>query len=83
MTQTGSKNIAFKVNAYFKENWGSPFIVGFMLLFFSAAVSLSIGFPFLAGSIAVYAFCALVIGIALQGVCYVKYRKKVGEVDET
>ena len=35
--------IMLKVKGYIKENWGSPFIVGFMLLLVVGAVSLSAG----------------------------------------
>jgi len=77
MAQTGFDKIPVKLKGYVKENWGSPFIVGFMLLLVSAAVSLSEGLSSLADGIAVYAFYALIVGVILQLVCFVNYRDKV------
>jgi heme/copper-type cytochrome/quinol oxidase subunit 4 len=68
-----------KVIGYVKENWGSPFIVGFMLLLLSAAFSLSAGLSSSADIIAVCGYYALVVGIVLQLVCFLKNRKKVGD----
>jgi hypothetical protein len=47
-----------------------------MLLLLAAAVSLSLGLPYLADAIAVYAYYALVAGVVLQLACFLKYRKK-------
>lgn len=58
---------------YLKENWGAPFVIGFMLLLITSAVELSIGQTDAANGIAVYAFYALVLGVALQIASYVKY----------
>ena len=77
MAQTGLDKIAVKIKGNVKENWGSPFIVGFILLLVSAAVSLSEGLSYLADGIAVYAYYALTVGVLLQLVCFVKYREKV------
>ena len=79
MTQTGFNKIMVKVKGHVKENWGSPFTVGFMLLLLSAAVSLSAALSSLADATAVYAYYTLVVGVVLQLVCFLKYRKKVGE----
>jgi hypothetical protein len=65
-----------KAKGYVKENWGSPFILAFMLLLLGAAISLSIGLQYTADSIAVYAFYALVIGVVLQLASFLKYRQK-------
>ena len=65
-----------KVKGYVKENWGSPFIVGFMLLLIVAAVSLSAGLSSLADTVAVYAYYALVAGVFLQLASFLKYRGK-------
>jgi hypothetical protein len=81
MTQNCSSKIMVKVKGYVKENWGSPFIAGFMLLLLSAAVSLSLGLSYLADAIAVYAYYALVAGVILQLACFLKYRKKVSEAE--
>ena len=76
MTQNGLNKIMIKVKIYIKENWGSPFIVGFMLLLVVAAVSLSAGWSSLADTVAVYAYYALVAGVFLQLACFLKYRRK-------
>jgi len=76
MTQNGLNKIMIKVKIYIKENWGSPFIVGFMLLLVVAAVSLSAGWSSLADTVAVYAYYALVAGVFLQLACFQKYRGK-------
>ena len=78
MTQTGYSKIMVKVKGYVKENWGSPFIVGFMLLLLTAAVPLSAGLS-LADAIAVYVYYALVVGVVLQLACFLRYRKKIVE----
>ncbi len=76
MTQFGFNKIMLKVKGYVKENWGSPFIVGFMLLLVVAAVSLSAGLSSLANTVAVYAYYALVAGVFLQLASFLKYRGK-------
>jgi hypothetical protein len=82
MTQVDLTMIMLKVKGYVKENWGSPFIGGFMLFLFVTAVCLSAGFASLADTLAVYAFYALVIGVFLQLASFLKYRGKTGdEVD--
>jgi len=74
MTQIGLDNIMLRVKGYVKENWGSPFIFGFMLLLIVAAVSLSAGFASLADTVAVYAFYTLAAGVILQLASFLKYR---------
>ena len=64
------------IKRYFKENWGAPLIVGFMLLLIVAAVSLSIGLSSLADAVAIYAYYSLAVGVVLQLVCFLKYREK-------
>ena len=77
MKQTEYNKFQFKAKNYVKQNWGAPFIVGFMLLLFgTAAFSLDSGLSSLADDVAVYAFYALVLGVVLQLVCFIKYRKK-------
>jgi len=77
VTQFGFSTICPKIKGYVKENWGSPFMVGFMLLLIIAAVSLSAGFSLLANDSAIYAFYSLIIGVVLQLICFVKEQKKV------
>jgi hypothetical protein len=76
MTQIGFNKIMLKVKGYVKENWGSPFIVGFMLLLIVAVVSLSASLSSLADTVAVYAYYALVAGVFLQLASFLKYRGK-------
>ena len=76
MIQIGFNKIMIKVKGYVKENWGSPFILGFMLLLIAAAVSLSTGLSSLADTVAVYAYYALVAGVFLQFASFLKYRGK-------
>lgn len=64
------------VRGYVKENWGAPFIVGFIALLLAAAGSLLMGFSVLADEVGVYAYYALVVGVVLQLVCFWKYRNK-------
>jgi hypothetical protein len=73
LNKNGFNKVIHKAEHYVKENWGSPFIIGFMALLFSAAFSLSTGLSSLADTMAVYAFCALAIGVFLQLVCFLKY----------
>ena len=65
--------ISSRLRGYLKENWGSPFILAFMVLLTAAAGYLCVGLEETANEIAVYAYYALVIGVALQLVCYLKY----------
>jgi hypothetical protein len=62
-----------KVKRYVKKNWGSPFIAGFLFLLIGAAVSTSAGLSSLANTLAVYTFYALIGGVILQLICYLKY----------
>jgi hypothetical protein len=76
MTPFGFNKMVLKVKEYVKENWGSPFIIGFMFLLSAAAVSLSAGLASLANTVAVYAYYALVAGVFLQLASFMKYRGK-------
>jgi hypothetical protein len=81
MNQIGFNNITLKLKSYVKENWGSPFIVGFIIFLITAAVSLSVGLSSIANAVSIYAYYALVAGIFLQIVCFVKHRRiSVSEV---
>jgi hypothetical protein len=74
--QINLSNFQTKFSDYFKQNWGSPFIVAFILLLLTAAVLLSAGSANWAEEVALYAYYTLVAGVVLQIVCFVKYRKK-------
>jgi heme/copper-type cytochrome/quinol oxidase subunit 4 len=76
MNQIGFDKIMIKVKSYVRKNWGSPFILGFMLLLIAVAVSLSAGLSSLADTVAVYAYYALAAGVFLQLASFLKYRGK-------
>ena len=76
------RRISLRVKEYVKENWGAPFIVGFMALLIVAAVSLLMDFRVLADEVAVYAYYALVVGVVLQLACFLKCRKSKGEASK-
>jgi len=57
---------------YFRENWGAPFIIVFMVLLIVAAVFLGLGFEFLAERLAEFAYYFLVVGVVLQLVVVIK-----------
>ena len=73
-----SKNNVFfaKAESYVKENWGSPFVFGFLLLLFVTAISLSGGWTSIAESTSVFAFYLFVGGVVLQIVCLLGFRGK-------
>lgn len=74
-----TEKVSANFKEYVRENWGAPFILGFILLLLVAAVSLLMDFVALADSVAVIAYYALIVGVALQLVCFMKYSKKSGE----
>ena len=65
--------VSNRLKGYLRENWGAPFIVAFMVMLMAAAGYLCCGLEAVANDIAVYAYYSLVIGVALQFVCYLKY----------
>ena len=73
MTQISFNQIELKLKGYVKENWGSPFIMAFILLLVVAAVFLSAGSTSLADTLGVYGFYALVAGVLLQIGSFLKY----------
>jgi heme/copper-type cytochrome/quinol oxidase subunit 4 len=79
MAQTGFCRFLLNSKGYVKENWGSPFIVVFILLLITAAVSLSSGLSSFADAVAVYAYYILAVGVVLQLACFLKCPKKDGE----
>jgi hypothetical protein len=58
---------------YLRENWGAPFVLGFMALLLATAVCLISGLEWWASEMAVYAYYALVVGVVLQLVCFWKF----------
>jgi len=67
------KKTVNSLKKYLEENWGSPFIVIFMILLTTAAYYLAIGNEGFANELAVYAYYSLVIGVFLQLICFIKY----------
>ena len=70
------KKIQASINKYAKENWSFPFIAGFMVLLFAAAVFLATGWASLAETTTICAYFSLVTGVLLQLVCLGKNRKE-------
>lgn len=68
--------ILFYFKGFVRLNWGAPFIVLFILFLMIAGVSSLIGFLSFADSLAIYAYYLLIVGVALQVFCLVKYRKR-------
>jgi hypothetical protein len=75
------KKVSAGVRGYVRENWGAPFVVGFMALLTLAAVCLLMDFAVLANEVAVYAYFALVIGVLLQLICFLIYDKRSNSQD--
>lgn len=69
-----------RLKGYLRENWGAPFVVGFMLLLLVCAGLLTGGNSGLADEVAVYAYYLLVIGVVLQLVSFLRQGKR--SVDE-
>jgi len=81
MIQIGFKKTAIKLIMYVKENWGAPFVAGFMVLLLGAAVSLSIDsassdIVSFANNLALWSYYALVVGVFLEFASFLKYRGK-------
>jgi hypothetical protein len=64
---------------HFRENWGFPFIAGFLLLLFSSAILLAAGMDY-AEQLANFAYFSLAAGVVLQLICFSKNRKKNGDI---
>jgi len=70
------KNKFLEINlTYLLENWGAPFIILFMLIMIVAATQLALGNEPLANILAEYAYYALVIGVILQLIAYIRCEK--------
>jgi hypothetical protein len=62
-----------------RNNWGAPFIVAFIILLIVTAgcnSARSHGLGLIAIDLAVYAYYALMVGVLLQIVSYLRYREK-------
>jgi len=72
-----------RARLYVRENWGAPFVVGFMGSLLVAAVLLILGLPWLAEVVGNVAYFSLVAGVVLQLVCFRRRGGKgVGGDDE-
>jgi hypothetical protein len=74
-------NIERSVAFILRKNCGMPFFLICVVLLLFAAVSLSIGWSTLAGSVSDYAYYFLIIGVILQLARFLKYRKNDDEND--
>lgn len=66
------QNNLITVKRFVKENWGAPFIVGFMFFLIGAGFLKPINSE-LADTSAVWAFFSLVAGVVLQLLRFLKY----------
>jgi heme/copper-type cytochrome/quinol oxidase subunit 4 len=57
---------------YFRENWGAPFALVFMMLLIVVAVCSAVGLMLWASQIAIYSYYALAVGVILQLVCFLR-----------
>ena len=77
MTLKGSvRGFLVRAWGYVRENWGAPFILGFMGLLLAAAVLLIVGLPWTAEAVGNYAYFSLVAGVVLQLVCFWRLGRK-------
>jgi hypothetical protein len=58
------------MKGYFRENWGAPFVLGFMGLLLVAVCLLIVGLPWPAETVGNVAYFSLVFGVVLQLVCF-------------
>jgi hypothetical protein len=74
------KQVRLVVKRYVKGNWGYPFIAGFIVLLFTAAVLLAVDWTSVAEFTATCAYFSLAIGVILQLVRLGKNRAENGAV---
>ena len=68
---------------YVRENWGAPFVLGFMGSLLIAAVFLIMGLSWLAEAVGNVAYFFLVAGVVLQLLCFLRRGDRgVGGEDE-
>ena len=63
-----------RLKGYLRENFGAPFVVGFMLLLLICAGLLVEGNSNLAEGIAIYAYYLLIIGVILQLISFLRHK---------
>jgi hypothetical protein len=79
MTESLVKAFPAKVKGYVRENWGTPFITGFIIILLVAAASVVTGSEALANELANYAYFALVVGVVLHHVYFIDCTKRKGD----
>jgi len=72
MSEDLVKAILARLKGCVRENWGTPFIAGFMIILLVAAASMVTGSEALANELANYAYFALVVGVVLRLVYFLK-----------
>ncbi len=80
MNKSINENIRDKIIKLVKNDWGFPFIVGFIVLLIVAAAFLSAGSVWsvsLAETLANFAYFALAAGVVLQIVCLTVIKTKI------
>ncbi len=65
-----------RLRNYFRSNPGASFIVAFQVLLASAAVLFVFGNPSVTNEVAIYAFYALVVGVAIQIVLVIREERR-------
>ena len=78
MTNLVQRIMVKTIIGYIKVNWGAPFILLFILLFFGSAIQDSIAISY-NGSLAVIALLVLIFGVLLQTVSFLKYGRTACE----
>ena len=71
-----------KVNKYFKENLGAPFVIGFQILLLVCAGLLIGGNSVWADGLAVVAYFSLAIGVVLQLISFLRHGEEELEQSE-
>jgi hypothetical protein len=69
-----------RLSRYPEENWGYPFIAGFIILLSTAAVFLAVGLASTAEIAANCAYFALATGVVLQLIFFGRNKSKNGDV---
>ena len=64
---------------YFRDNWGAPLVLAFMILLLASSAESSAGSSAVADDVAVCAFCSLAIGVVLQIASYIRSGESRGE----
>ena len=81
VTKGSVKGLLVSAKLYSRENWGAPFILGFMGLLLVAVGLLIAGSAWLAEAVGNVAYFSLVAGVVLQLVCFWR-RGSSGEAED-